>query len=76
MRHVIEEQNGREEKVWEMWRLVAERFDRLHGFRKKPGACRSWWNRWLRDETGYDERKTANPGQMVTSAQGGNKSGA
>ncbi|KAK8202819.1 hypothetical protein IWZ01DRAFT_486697 [Phyllosticta capitalensis] len=68
VRHMIENEDGRNMPVFQMWDRVAERMNNFHGFTKTAGACRMLWNRRLRAETGFDERQTPNQ-NLTTSAQ-------
>ncbi|KAK8180394.1 hypothetical protein IWZ00DRAFT_534232 [Phyllosticta capitalensis] len=64
---------GLEELVWQMWEIIAERVNEVHGVQKTMSACRNWYNRRLRKKTGFDERKTPNPDSLVSCSQEGKK---
>ncbi|KAL1383165.1 hypothetical protein HDK64DRAFT_257907 [Phyllosticta capitalensis] len=69
VRYVVDHQNGRSMGVLRMWEVIAARAAQNHGLSRPKKACRMWWNRKLRARTQFDERKTPNPGQLVTCAQ-------
>ncbi|KAK8180381.1 uncharacterized protein BKA78DRAFT_363477 [Phyllosticta capitalensis] len=68
VRYVVSH-GGHDEKVWDMWELIAERLEDIHGYKRTHKACKIWWGRKLRSVSGFDERKTPNPNRMTTSAQ-------
>ena len=48
------------------WEVCAKRLKKDHGHSRSGPAVKNHWNRVLRARTGLDERRTPNPGKMVT----------
>ncbi|KAH8602476.1 hypothetical protein B0O99DRAFT_735873 [Bisporella sp. PMI_857] len=55
-----------------LWTAVAKRLKKVFKIVKGFNACKSWWNRYGRRESQFDERVDPDQTRMVTSGQGAN----
>ncbi|KAL8707303.1 MAG: hypothetical protein Q9220_007646 [cf. Caloplaca sp. 1 TL-2023] len=64
LKEEIDKGNRTEKK----WKTVAIKLN-AHGCRRSQWSIKSWWSRYGREESGFDERKNPNGRPLVTSKQ-------
>ncbi|KAK7532328.1 uncharacterized protein J3D65DRAFT_636473 [Phyllosticta citribraziliensis] len=70
VRYVVEN-GGHDHPVLEMWEVIGRRVRTVHDVQKTGSACRLWYCRKLRAETGFDERKVAKANKVTCSQKPG-----